>query len=119
MDSESKIYLTRLMDKLEKDKTALGDRLGEGDQDFVKNFAYKVFKTADDQDRAGTATRRTAKEFLEASVFFEIYSQFEPLPKEMENLKRYAKWKAVTIGNAIRMVKLQLQGLWVSARMKH
>jgi len=102
LDPESKGYLTRLMDKLEKEKTVLGARLGDGDQEYVKNFAYKVFKTADDQDRAGQATKRTAKEFLEASVFFEIYGQFEPLPKEMEDLKRYAKWKAVSIGTALK-----------------
>jgi hypothetical protein len=102
MDPESKIFLTRLMDKLEKDKSALGTRLGDGDQEYVKNFAYKVFKSADDQDRSGKATKRTAKEFLEASVFFEIFGQFEPLPKEMDDLRKYAKWRAVTIGTAIK-----------------
>ncbi|KAI0274991.1 Vta1 like-domain-containing protein [Gloeopeniophorella convolvens] len=44
---------------------------------YVENFALKVFASADNEDRRGTATRKTAKKFLAAATFFEILNVFE------------------------------------------
>lgn len=64
-----------MADKL-KDKESL--------QEYYKNFAYKVFKYADDVDRDGKATKKTARDFLHASVFLEAYSYFEnPIPEDV------------------------------------
>lgn len=62
-DEENKRFLLGLMDELEKDKQTLGDKLKEpGMQaDYVERFAFKVFLLADDEDRAGNATRTTAR----------------------------------------------------------
>jgi hypothetical protein len=44
---------------------------------YVENFALKVFASADDEDRRGVATRKTAKKFLAAATFFDILTVFE------------------------------------------
>lgn len=96
-------------------KTALGDQLKEEHaKQLVTNFALKVFKIADDVDRSGKADKRTARDFLHASIFLEVCSQFGELSVEvscfhfalnltlqMEGYKKYAKWKAVQISQCL------------------
>lgn len=43
----------------------------------------RVFKVADDTDRAGKADKRTARDFLHASIFLEVCSQFGDLTAEV------------------------------------
>jgi len=70
---------------------------------FATNFAVKIFGHADDEYRAGFATRETAKNFYAASVFFEVLLQFDdPLPDEIEGMRKYAKYSAVQITKAIK-----------------
>lgn len=42
----------------------------------VENFALKIFLLADNEDRQGLATQKTAKMFLASSVFLEILKVF-------------------------------------------
>jgi vacuolar protein sorting-associated protein VTA1 len=44
---------------------------------YVENFALKVFASADNEDRQGIPTRKTAKKFLAASTFFDVLNVFE------------------------------------------
>ena len=44
---------------------------------YVENFALRVFASADDEDRRGVPTRKTAKKFLAASTFFDVLNVFE------------------------------------------
>jgi vacuolar protein sorting-associated protein VTA1 len=96
---------------------------------YVENFALRVFASADDEDRRGAATRKTAKKFLAAATFFEVLNVFEDhgpsesvrlvfvvysenpanafssLPSKFtqhEEKVRYAKWRAGDISKALR-----------------
>jgi hypothetical protein len=51
----------------------------------VEGFALSVFAKADKQDRAGRADLGTAKTFYAASIFFEILSQFGPVPPDVSS----------------------------------
>jgi len=54
VDDESTLLLTELMDRLEQDKEELNiDAQQEEGKNTVEIFAIKVFKKADDADRAG------------------------------------------------------------------
>ncbi|CAG8566929.1 10319_t:CDS:2 [Dentiscutata heterogama] len=103
---ESKAFLARLLDVLEEEKKALHDNeaavnnlVGEA---YVENFGLKVFMNADNEDRAGKATKKTAKNFLAAAVFLELLKVFGPLNSEIEEKIRYAKWKATDIVKALK-----------------
>jgi vacuolar protein sorting-associated protein VTA1 len=49
----------------------------------MNNFALRVFKVADDADRAGNANKGTARNFLHASIFLEVLKQYGPLKEEV------------------------------------
>ncbi len=100
---ESKAYLLSLMDRLEQDKT-VADRLlkGADANTYMREFAARIFKRADDDDRAGRANKETARAFLHASIFFECCKLFGALPAEIAELVRYAKWRAGQINTAVR-----------------
>lgn len=57
----------------------MGEALANAEevQEHFKTFAQKVFKHADDIDRAGKADKNTSRDFLHAAVFLEAYEQFE------------------------------------------
>ncbi|ORZ23357.1 Vta1 like-domain-containing protein [Absidia repens] len=100
-------YLSHLLDALEQQKQALGadneaikdDLVGYA---HVENFALKVFLSADNEDRSGQASKKTAKTFLAASVFLELLKTFGDLDAEVEAKIKYAKWKAADIIKALR-----------------
>ncbi|KAI8333712.1 Vta1 like-domain-containing protein [Chlamydoabsidia padenii] len=108
-------YLSYLLDSLEKKKEALGadneaisdDLVGYA---HVENFALKVFLSADNEDRSGKATKKTAKTFLAASIFLEILKTFNDLDPEVEAKIKYAKWKAADIIKAIREGRVPTPG---------
>ncbi|KAG5647768.1 hypothetical protein DXG03_008491 [Asterophora parasitica] len=71
---------------------------------YVENFALKVFVMADNEDRAGAATRSTAKKFLAAANFLEVLKVF-PETEETNSTEekiKYSKWKAADIAKAFR-----------------
>mmetsp|Transcript_16172 Transcript_16172/g.39879 ORF Transcript_16172/g.39879 Transcript_16172/m.39879 type:complete len:453 (+) Transcript_16172:54-1412(+) len=95
-------FLTSLLDNCELAKKSLG---GEKDshQAEVESFALEVFQRADDEDRAGSATKDTAKTFYAAVCFLEVTRFFnDPLPSDMDEKLKYAKWKVADITRAIR-----------------
>lgn len=67
----------------------------------VLQFASRIFLAADNEDRAGQATKKTGRLFLVASQFFEVMRVFGELPEEIEERIRYAKWKAADIVKAL------------------
>lgn len=105
-ETESKMYLLTLMDTLEQLKAKLADNDAvtndAASSAYVDNFALKVFVGADNEDRAGKATRTTAKKFLAASQFIELLKIFGPLEPEMLDKIKYAKWKAADIAKAFK-----------------
>lgn len=88
------------MVRLEQEKAkhaALLAQDGMG-KDYVEAFALRVFKLADDEDRAGHASmyvtfkrrnknlnlhRKTAQNFLAASQFLEVLKQFGPVSEDV------------------------------------
>jgi len=63
-----------------------------------------VFASADNEDRRGIATRKTAKKFVAAATFFDVLNIFEDRgPWETHEEKvRYSKWRAADINKALR-----------------
>ncbi|TKY86798.1 hypothetical protein EX895_004439 [Sporisorium graminicola] len=105
-ENESKMYLLTLMDTLEELKAKLADNDAvtndAASAAYVENFALKVFVGADNEDRAGKATRATPKKFLAASQFIELLKIFGTLEPEMHEKIKYAKWKAADIAKAFK-----------------
>ena len=105
-EKEAKLYLLNLMDSLESLKTKLSDNDAVtndvASSAYIENFALKVFVGADNEDRAGKATRATAKKFLAASNFIDLLKIFGNLEPEMHEKSKYAKWKAADIAKAFR-----------------
>lgn len=84
----SRTFLTELMDTLESQKRSLqGNELVHGDdlvaKAHVENMALKVFGGADAEDRAGKATKATARRFLVAGNFIEVLTNFGALDSEV------------------------------------
>ncbi|ORZ01184.1 Vta1 like-domain-containing protein [Syncephalastrum racemosum] len=104
---ESKAYVSKLLDTLEEWKRNMegnnealtNDLVGYA---HVENFALKVFLNADNEDRSGKASKKTAKTFLAASVFLELLKTFGEIDPEVEGKIKYAKWKAADIMKALR-----------------
>ncbi|CAO3626921.1 unnamed protein product [Cunninghamella echinulata] len=76
----------------------------------VENFALKVFLSADNEDRSGNASKKTAKTFLASSVFLELLKVFGEVDAEVEGKIKYAKWKAADIMKAIREGRTPIPG---------
>lgn len=80
-DPAARGYLSPLLTVLEKMKKEIG--LNDAiDNDvvaaaYVENFALKVFGATDSEDRAGKATRGTAKKFLVAANLLELLQVFD------------------------------------------
>lgn len=108
-------YLLALMDKLEVDKKGMPP-VAEG-KALVKAFADRVFTKADEEDQIGAADKNTARTFYAAGVFYDVMQQFRAVPgeggeaeqeaeRELERRRKYCKWKAADILNAIK------EGAW-------
>eukprot|EP00949_MAST-11_sp_MAST-11-sp1_P005210 g5210.t1 len=95
-------YLLALMDKVEADKKRLPQYKPEEAKQFCKQFAYSIFRKADDQDRAHNANKQTARTFYAAQIFLDTLKQFGELDEEESKLRRYAMFKASDILKAIR-----------------
>ncbi|KAI8369720.1 Vta1 like-domain-containing protein [Blakeslea trispora] len=108
---ETKDYLFQLLDTLEAktidDEAITNDLVGYA---HVENFALKVFLNADNEDRAGKASKKTAKTFLAASIFLELLKVFGELDAEVESKIKYAKWKATDIMKALREGRVPTPG---------
>lgn len=50
----------------------------------VQNFAMKIFLNADNEDRAGNASLKTAKTFLAASILLQILKSFGEIEEEVQ-----------------------------------
>ncbi|KZT05846.1 DUF605-domain-containing protein [Laetiporus sulphureus 93-53] len=109
----SRKFLFDLLDILEKMKAQMSSNDAIEDEAaasaYVENFALKLFTMADNEDRRGEATRKTAKKFLVAANFFEVLRTFDkpgssstPTDNSNEDKIRYAKWKAADIAKAFR-----------------
>jgi len=92
-DPTARGYLSPLLNVLEKMKKEIGPN-DAIDNDvvaaaYVENFALRVFGTTDSEDRAGKATRGTAKKFLVAANLFELLKVFDKanIPDSVRTLR--------------------------------
>lgn len=77
------------------------DAITSDKENYLREFAERVFAVAENEFQSGAASKNTAKSFLHASVFFESMKHFAPLSEETLGRIRYSKWKATEIVNAI------------------
>lgn len=128
-DGDAKSCLGDLLNQLEKEKDAMSVFSKDEHWKICRKVADKVFDKANAEDRAGLATKGTAKSFYAAGTFYEILQQFyggkegrredggacagagdddetggekEEEEEEEEKRRLYCKWKATDIINAIK-----------------
>jgi vacuolar protein sorting-associated protein VTA1 len=94
--ASNRTFLAALLTTLENLRLTLGSTDAITDESassaYIENFALKVFAFADNEDRRGAATRKTAMKFLAASTFFDILNVFEDRgPWEAVSLRVFLK----------------------------
>ena len=74
-------FLAALLTTLENLRSTVGSSdaitVESASSAYVEDFALRVFTSADNEDRRGAATRKTAKKYLAAATFFEVLNVFE------------------------------------------
>ncbi|KAF9941023.1 hypothetical protein BGZ67_006079 [Mortierella alpina] len=105
-EANNRAFIEELFGVLEKQKKDIGDNEAISDDlvgyAHIENFALKIFKRADDEDRAGQASQKTAKNFVAAANFLELLKVFGDIDSDVEEKVKYAKWRAADIVKAIR-----------------
>jgi len=81
VSTPNRAFLAALLTSLENLRSSVGSSdaitVESAATAYVENFALKVFASADNEDRSGVASRKTAKKFLAASTFFDVLNVFE------------------------------------------
>jgi len=79
--AQNRAFLSALLTKLETLRISVGSSdavtVDSASSAYVENFALRVFASADNEDRGGVATLRTAKKFVAAATFFDVLNVFE------------------------------------------
>ncbi|GAB5372543.1 hypothetical protein AAMO2058_001674600 [Amorphochlora amoebiformis] len=99
--TDAKKFLERLMDKMMESKKALPESKEEK-HEMMMDMALNVFAMADDIDRKGNATKKTAIMFRTSILVMEASEALAELPEDMKEKLRYARWKVVDILKAIK-----------------
>lgn len=99
-------FLEQLFGRVEADKAALGIRAENEAADLagVRNFALRVFKTADDADRAGLGSADTARSFVAVGNLLDVVRSLSGAgadPK-LGEISKYAKGRSVEILKAVK-----------------
>jgi len=98
----AKQWLASLMDETEELKASLGDLVGKNQQEYVLVAAMRIFVAADADDRAGKATKQTAQSYFASANFFDVGSQFGPLPEKTVSIRTHCKVRAAAIMKALK-----------------
>ncbi|KAI8602531.1 Vta1 like-domain-containing protein [Dissophora ornata] len=105
-DNANRAFVVELLDTLEKQRKEIGDNEAISNDlvggAHIENFALKIFSKADDEDRAGQGSQKTAKNFVAAANFLELLKVFGDIDSEVEEKIKYSKWRAAEIVKAIR-----------------
>jgi len=127
-DAEAKACLGDLLNLLEKEKEAMAVFSKAEHWKICRKVADRVFDKADSEDRAGAATKVTAKSFYAAGTFYEILQQFHEdaddkdviggeAMEEEEQRRVYCKWKANDILKAIKEGRTPTPGGYQQEKM--
>ena len=104
----AKACLGELLGDLEKEKPAMDNFTRDEAAFLCRKFADGIFNKADAEDRAGKASKVTAKTFYAAASFLQMLEQFVDEDAESEQLAEdkkqivYSKWKSTEILKAIK-----------------
>ncbi|KAG0206293.1 hypothetical protein BGX28_002239 [Mortierella sp. GBA30] len=105
-EAANRLFIEELLNVLEKQKKDIGDNEAISNDlvgyAHIENFALKIFKRADDEDRTGQGSQKTAKNFVAAANFLEVLKVFGDIDSEVEEKIKYSKWRAAEIVKAIR-----------------
>lgn len=114
---ECHIFLKDLFDELERRKQELSKEESINSEENmakaklqITTLALNAFRNADNEDRSGKASKKTAKTFHASSTFFEVLNCFGDLDEDIEKKIKYAKWKAADILKAIREGRTPVPG---------
>eukprot|EP00922_Rhytidocystis_sp_ex-Travisia-forbesii_P056263 GHVS01083301.1.p1 GENE.GHVS01083301.1~~GHVS01083301.1.p1 ORF type:complete len:258 (+),score=56.81 GHVS01083301.1:288-1061(+) len=69
-------------------------------QEF-ENFCLGVFKRANDDDQTGQISQSTLQRYFCAGIFLDVLGQFGPLSPEMEQKRKYSRWRATCIKRSL------------------
>ena len=92
-------WMSAQMDQLEQ--TQISASKDEAKQ-TITSMAHKVFKHADDVDRAGNANKQTAAAFNSAYVFYTILKQFGDRDESIVEAAKYCMFKTTDILKALK-----------------
>ncbi|XP_059612564.1 vacuolar protein sorting-associated protein VTA1 homolog [Phlebotomus argentipes] len=102
---ETKLFL-ELMDWLEKTKKEHSGNESitneVAGQAYLENYALKLFLYADKQDREGNFGKNVVKAFYTAGMIYDVLLTFGELTDEVQQNRKYAKWKAAYIHNCLK-----------------
>eukprot|EP00574_Skeletonema_japonicum_P006380 CAMPEP_0201726250 /NCGR_PEP_ID=MMETSP0593-20130828/9345_1 /ASSEMBLY_ACC=CAM_ASM_000672 /TAXON_ID=267983 /ORGANISM="Skeletonema japonicum, Strain CCMP2506" /LENGTH=399 /DNA_ID=CAMNT_0048217721 /DNA_START=84 /DNA_END=1280 /DNA_ORIENTATION=+ len=121
-NAAAKASLGELLTTLEKEKQAMSVFSKNEHWKICRKVADRVFEKADSEDRAGVASKGTARSFYAAGTFYEILQQFHDEEisnkdgadlnedeasvvehiEEEDQRRIYCKWKATDILTAIK-----------------
>ena len=111
---ESKVFLVKMMDRLEvikkelKDNEAITNEVAA--QAHIENYALKLFIWADSQDRASNFGKNVVKAFYTSGMLFDVLTTFGELSEEVQQNRKYAKWKAAYIHNCLKNGETPIPG---------
>ncbi|CAG0925079.1 unnamed protein product, partial [Notodromas monacha] len=111
---EARAILLPLMDWLEMAKKVMkGDEAISNEvvaQAHVENAAWTLFSSADTQDRASVFNKNVVKQFYTSGVLYDVLTTFGELTEENFQQRKYAKWKAAYIHNALKNGETPIPG---------
>ncbi|KAL1454950.1 hypothetical protein WDU94_009077 [Cyamophila willieti] len=110
----AKLMLLKLMDWLEQEKkthrendTIMNETAAQA---YIENYALKLFQWADGMDRAATFNKNVVKAFYTASILMDVLQTFGDVSDDIEQNKKYAKWKAAYIHNCLKSGETPVPG---------
>ncbi|XP_023016545.1 vesicle trafficking 1 [Leptinotarsa decemlineata] len=111
---ETAELIRSLLDWLEKTKKANGDNEGITSetiaQSLIEEYALRLFEYANQQDLAQIFNKNTVKTFYTAGMLMDVLDQFGPIPDDIREKRKYAKWKAAYIHKSLKNGEMPLPG---------
>ncbi|KAG0263782.1 hypothetical protein DFQ27_001607 [Actinomortierella ambigua] len=105
-NKDNRVFIDSLLSTLEKQRKEIGENEAISNDlvgyAHIENFALKIFTRADDEDRQGQASQKTAKNYVAAANFLELLKVFGEIDSDTEEKIKYSKWRAAEIVKAIR-----------------
>jgi len=111
--TEAKMFIGNVMDDMEKikNKPEFPDIAQEEHKVAIEELALRVFDAADEVDKRGEATKKTAQAFSTAFVLCDVLKQFGDRDEEIVTKGKYALAKTASILMALKQGKKPEAGI--------